>query len=183
MALFVGACHKGPTNEERLERATRQTNIDKSEFATLRCDDAPGALFKARDENRPEGERLKTYVDLYLSLENSKKRLDEAIARNSDLAYQEGAQTILNNQEACSRHLTDVRIELERFVRDLADTPTFQEIRGNNIAVVPRVDFGVLRRAIEAIEMDGKQDLLRSVDTAEQKLGPVNSRKPGNRPR
>jgi hypothetical protein len=177
MAFSIQACHKGISNEERLEMATRQTNVNKlvasEEFANLRCDDAPGILFKARDEARPENERLKTYVDLYLSLQDRTRKLDDAMARNPDLAYQEGAQAILDNQEACSRQTTDVRIETERFIRDLVSTPIIQEIRGGNITSVSRVDFGVLRRAIEAVEMDGTQDLLRSVDNAEQKLSPA----------
>jgi hypothetical protein len=177
VALSIQACHKGISNEERLENATQQTHVNKlaasDELSGLRCDDASNTLFKARDEAKPEGERLKVYVDLYLSLQDRTKKLDEAIARNPDLAYQEGAQTILDRQETCLRHVTDVRIETERFLRDLTETPTVQEIKGGNIAVVPRVDFGILRRAIEAIDIDGKQGLLQAVDNAEQKLGPV----------
>jgi len=182
LALFVQACPKGISNEERLERATQQTDINRlvasSEFSSLRCDDAPGVLFKARDEAKPEGERLKTYVDLYLSLLDRQKKLDETIARNPDMAYQEGAQAVLDSQEACSRQTTDVRIETERFIRDLVDTPTVQEIKGGNITVTPRVEFDILRRAIEAIEIDGKQELLRDVDNAEQKLGPLKGSTP-----
>jgi hypothetical protein len=177
VALSIQACHKGISNEDRLERDTQQTHVDKlvasSEFAGLRCDDASNTLFKARDEAQPEGTRLKIYVDLYLSLQDRTKKLDEAIARNPDLAYQEGSQAVLDRQDTCLRQVTDVRIETERFLRDLAETPTVQEIKGGTIVVVPRVDFAVLRRAIEAIDIDGKQGLLQAVDNAEQKLGPV----------
>jgi hypothetical protein len=182
MALSIQACQKGITNEERLERTIQRTDIGKlvasSEFSSLRCDDAPGVLFKARDEAKPEGERLKTYVDLYLSLLDRKKKLDDTIARNPDMAYQEGAQAVLDSQEACTRQVTEVRIETERFIRDLVDTPTVQEIKGGNITVSPRVEFEILRRAIEAIEIDGKQELLKDVETAEQKLGPLKSSSP-----
>jgi len=187
IALSIQACQKGLSNEERLERTTRQTNLDKlvtsSEFAELRCDDTSNALFKARDEAQPEGERLKMYVDLYLSLQDRKNRLDAAIARNPDLAYQEGAQTILDRQETCVRQVTDVRIETERFIRDLVDTPTVQEIKGGSIVVVPRIDFVILRRAIEAIDIDGKQEMLRTVELAEQRVGPAQPPAPSSRKR
>ena len=177
VALSIQACHKGISDDERLGNPTRKTNLNElvssNAFSELRCEDASGALFKARDEAKPEDERLKTYVDLYLSLQDRKKKLDEAIARNPDLAYQEGAQTVLDSQETCARQVTDVRIETERFIRDLVDTPTVQEIKGGAITVVPRVDFAVLRRSIEAIDMDGKQEMLQTVDNAEQKVGPV----------
>jgi len=177
MALSIQACQKGISNEERMARTTYKTDLDKlvasNEFAELRCDDAASTLAKARDETQPEGERLKTYVDLYLSLKDRKNRLDAAVARNPDLAYQEGAQAISARQDLCLRQVTDVRIETERFIRDLVDMPTFQEIKGGNIVVVSRVDFVILRRAIEAVELDGKQELLRAVDNAEQTIGPV----------
>jgi hypothetical protein len=185
VAFSIQACHKGISNEERLERDTRQTHVDKlatsSEFARLRCDDASNTLFKARDDAQPEGERLKIYVDLYLSLQNRTKKLDAAIARNPDLAYQEGSQDVLDRQETCLRQATDVRIETERVLRDLAETPTVQEIQGGNIVVVPRVDFAVLRRAIEAIDIDDKQGLLQAIDNAGQKLGPVQTPPPRRR--
>ncbi|MCL2011949.1 MAG: hypothetical protein FWG75_04075 [Cystobacterineae bacterium] len=174
MALLIQAC---PKEISRLDESTQKTNIDKllssDEFLGARCDDASNLLFKARDESKHETERLKTYVDLYLSLLDRKNRLEEIIARNSDLAYQEGSQAILDSQETCSRLVTDVRIETERFTRDLAETPTVQEIKGNSTVIVTRVDFSILRRAIEAIDLDGKQELLRNLDNAEQKLGPT----------
>jgi len=174
IALCIQAC---PKDIDRITPITTNTNLNQlvasKEFAQLRCDDASGNLSKARNEALPEGERLKTYVDLYLSLQDRKKRLDEAIARNSDLAYQEGAQAILHQQETCSRYVTEVRLETERFIRDLVDMPTFQEIQGGNAVIVPRVDLKVLRLAIQSLDMDGTQELLQRVDNAEQKLGPV----------
>ena len=50
----------------------------------------------------------------------------------------------------------------ETYVRELVNVPTVQEIKGGNTVVVARLDFGVLREAIEAWDSDARVAVVTS---------------------
>ncbi len=174
VALFVSGCVKEVSSDERLDRETgkggKEATLSAADLQKLKCDDTNNALAKARNENSPETDRVQNYLDLYESLKSRTAKFEEAMSRNPDLAYQEGSQELVSAKEQCIQQGADVRVEFERYVRELVDVPTVQEIKGGATVVVARLDFAVLRDAIEKMNPDDRDQLLNRVSNAEKKV-------------
>ncbi len=172
--FFATACSHEVTSDERLERETKAGNlreaITASDLQKLRCDDVNQELAKARNENRPETDRVGSYMDLFESLKGRTAKFDEAMTRNPDLAYQEGSQELVSAREQCIQQTADVKFEFERYVRELVEVPTVQEIKGGTTVTVARLDFGTLKSAIESLNPDDRDQLLNRVSNAEKKV-------------
>jgi hypothetical protein len=172
--LGLAGCVKEISSEERLERATQAGAVKGSgsaaDLAKIKCDDTNAELGKARNDSRPETDRVVTYKDLFDSLKVRVAKFDEAMSRNPDLQFQEGSQEIVSAKENCIQQMADVKVEFETYVRELVNVPTVQEIKGGNTVVVARLDFGVLREAIEALNPDDRDSLLNKVSNAEKKV-------------
>ena len=175
IAMAVG-CRKEMSSDERLDRETSSGALEKAagadDIRKINCKDVEQDLTKARNENRPENERVQHYTELYESLKKKSSAVDEAMTRNPDLAYQEGSQQFVEIKELCVQTTADVRVEFERYVRELVDVPTVQEIKGGSTVTVARLDYQVLRDAIEALSPDDKEQLLSRVANAEKKVEP-----------
>lgn len=171
---FLAGCPKEISSEERLDRATNFVPVKQApgaaELAKLSCADTAGELTKARDVNRNETDRVMGYLGVYESLKKKTDTFQEAMTRNPDLAYREGSQEFVDARDVCVQQTADVRVEFERYVRDLVDVPTVQEIKGGAMVVVARLDFNTLRQAIEALGADDKESLLNKVNAAEKKI-------------
>lgn len=172
--LCAGGCVKEISSEERLER---ETNLGPAidvptaeELAKVSCLNAPQELTQARNESRPETERIQQYIAIYESLKKRTSQFELAMARNPDLAYQEGSQKLVAAQEACVEQLADARVEFDRYVRELVEVPIVQDVKGGRNVNIARVDFDVLRDAIEILGPDDKDQLLARVTTAEEKV-------------
>ena len=167
-------CVKEISSEERLEResggGTVRSAVGADELGKVNCQDTQAILAKARNENRPESDRVLVYMDLFESLKRRITVFDEAMSRNPDLAYQDGSQELVAAKEVCIQQSADVRMEFERYVRELVDVPTVQEIKGGSTVVVARIDFATLRQAIESLAPDDKEQLLVKVASAEKKV-------------
>jgi hypothetical protein len=167
-------CVKEISSDERLERETARADAMKSstaeELSRLKCDDVNAELAQARDETRSEEARLNAYVDLYLKVKERTARFDEAIARNPDLAYQEGSEEITAARDACVQSQADVRLDLENLVREVMQMPTVDEIKGGSTVKVARMSFDTLRDAIETLELDDKDSLFTKLSNAEKQL-------------
>ncbi|AFE05698.1 hypothetical protein COCOR_04207 [Corallococcus coralloides DSM 2259] len=174
LLLSASGCVKEITSDERLERDTRSVAVKDapgvSELSKLTCDDTSAPLNKARDVNRPESDRLVDYVNLYSSLKDRTHTFEEAMARNPDLSYREGSQSLVNAKDACIQQTADVRVEFETYLRELVAVPTVQEIKGGNTVTVARLDFSTLRKAIETLDPDDRESLLQSVNSAEKRV-------------
>lgn len=176
-AVFVlgslGCAHE-ISSEERLERETKLVPLDEakgaSELEKINCQETAALLGKARNVNRPETDRVKDYIELYTDLRKKTQAFEEAMSRNPDLQYREGAQKYADAKDVCVQQTADVRVEFERYVRDLVDLPTVQELKGGNTVTVARLDFATLRDAIETLSPDDKDMLLSRVTTAEKKI-------------
>lgn len=168
------SCVKEISSDERLERATQKSEVkgtdSASDLAKIKCDDTNNELNKARNDSRPETDRVVSYKELFDSLKLRVARFDEAMSRNPDLQFQEGSQQIVSAKENCIQNMADVKVEFETYVRELVNVPTVQEIKGGNTVVVARLDFGVLREAIEALNPDDRDSLLNKVSNAEKKV-------------
>ncbi len=183
VSLLSVACVKEISAEERLENASPaplKAGHTKEQLAKLSCVDAPAALVKAREVNRPETERVQSYMDLYESLRKRTDAFEDALRRNPDLAYQDGSVQIVEAKDLCIQQTADVRLEFERYVRELVEVPTVQEVKGGNSVTIARLDFATLRDAIDLLGPDDKDQLLNRVASAEKKVEPGNQR-PGKR--
>ena len=168
------SCVKEISSDERLERATQKNEVKgsdtASDLAKIKCDDTNNELNKARNDSRPETDRVISYKELFDSLKVRVARFDEAMSRNPDLQFQEGSQELVNAKDNCIQNMADVRVEFETYVRELVNVPTVQEIKGGSTVVVARMDFVVLREAIEALNPDDRDSLLNKVSNAEKKV-------------
>ncbi|GMT99255.1 hypothetical protein KH5H1_33740 [Corallococcus caeni] len=174
LLLSASGCVKEITSDERLERDTRSVAVKDApgvtELSKLTCDDTTQPLNKARDVNRPESDRLIDYVNLYSSLKDRTHTFEDAMARNPDLSYREGSQNLVNAKDTCIQQTADVRVEFETYLRELVDVPTVQEIKGGNTVTVARLDFATLKKAIETLDPDDREQLLQRVGAAEKRV-------------
>ena len=170
----TGCAGKEITSDERLDRETANLAVKDSpkagELEKLNCEDTAEELNKARNVNRPETERLQDYITLYESLRKRIQTFDDAMSRNPDLQYREGAVNIVAAKDTCIQQSSDVRLEFENYMRELVDVPTVQEIKGGNTVTIARLDFNTLRQAIETLSPDDKEQLLNRVASAEKKV-------------
>jgi len=179
LLLTTAGCVKEISSEERLDRETRFLSVkdtpDAVALAKVHCDDTGDALNQARNVNRPETDRVMSYVDLYTSLVKRNTTFEDAMNRNPDLHYKEGSQKLVAARENCIQQTADVRVEFETYVRELVDVPTVQEIKGGNTVTVARLNFNTLRQAIEALNPDDKEILLGQVLNAEKRVSAIKS--------
>lgn len=177
LLLTTTGCLKEISSEERLDRETQYASAkntpDAAALAKLNCEDTTEGLNQARNVNRPETDRVLSYIDLYTSLMKRTATFEEAMTRNPDLHYTEGSQQIVAAKETCIQQTADVRVEFETYVRELVDVPTVQEIKGGNTVTVARLDFNTLRQAIETLALDDKETLINRVSNAEKKVSPA----------
>ncbi|MDY7231134.1 hypothetical protein [Hyalangium rubrum] len=170
----TGCLPKDVPSEERLDRETSTLSMKDTpqagELEKLNCENTADDLTKARNVNRPETERLMDYVTLYDSLRKRTQTFEEAMTRNPDLQYREGAVNIVAAKDTCIQQTADVRVEFENYMRELVEVPTVQEIKGGNTVTIARLDFNALRQAIETLSPDDKEQLLNRVASAEKKV-------------
>lgn len=167
-------CVKELSSDERLDRETAAIDIKKAmadaNISKLNCDDAANELVKARAENRSEQERLQAYADLYRSLKERTEKFDAALSSNPDLAYRDGTQDLLIAKDVCNQQAADARLEFDRYLRELVDVPTLQEVKGGGHVTIARVDFEALRQAVETLGAEDKEFMLTRIAIAEKKL-------------
>lgn len=176
-ALGLGlptACVRELSSDERLERGTRgltqRDPLDLEALERIRCNGTAEALAHARSDGTPETQRVVEYQRLYGQLRDDVATLDAALHRNPDLAYRESSEGLRTARDHCVRHLADVRLEFERFVRELVALPTVREIRGGATVTIARLDFPTLKGAIGALELSDREALVHRLELAERKV-------------
>ncbi|HYO53535.1 hypothetical protein [Archangium sp.] len=177
LLMATTGCVKEISSEERLERETRflaaKDTPDAAALGKVHCDDTGEALNQARNVNRPETDRVMSYIDLYTSLLKRNATFETAMNRNPDLNYTEGSEKLVTAREHCIQQTADVKVEFETYVRELVDVPTVQEVKGGNTITVARLDFNTLRQAIETLSPDDKEQLLSRLLSAEKRVAPA----------
>ena len=176
LLLSATGCVKEISSDERLDRETEfltaRSTPDAAQLGKLNCDDTEAALSQARNVNRPETDRVLSYIELYTSLVKRNTTFEEAMTRNPDLHYTEGSQKLVSARNNCIQQAADVKVEFETYVRELVSVPTVQEIKGGNTVTVARLDFNTLRQAITTLNPDDKEQLLGRVLNAEKVVVP-----------
>ncbi len=173
-AAFCASCAHEISSEERLERETSHIKpeeaLSRAELLKLKCDDTADGLAKARADNRPETDRVQAYMELFSSLTSRTQKIESAMSRNPDLAFKEGSQDLVSLKENCVAQSSDVRLEFDRYVRDLVEVPTVQEIKGGSTVTVARLDLSVLKQAVELLNADDRDSLLSRLALAEKRI-------------
>ena len=173
-AVMISGCVKEISSDERLERETARSDALRSatagELSKLKCDEFKDDILKARDDAQSEESRLTIYTRVFEQLKVRTAKFDEAISRNPDLAYQEGSQEIVAGREGCIQQSADVKNDFETLVREIMLMPTVDEIKGGSTVKVARLNFDVLRAAIEKLESDDRDSMLTKVNNAEKQV-------------
>lgn len=171
LAVLPG-CVKEISNEERLERETRRSNAANSasadELRKLKCADVTAELTKARDDATPEDKRIGIYAELFDKVKERTTKFEDAMARNPDLAYQEGSAEVIAARDSCIDAQAEVRNDFETLVREIVQVPVVDDYKDGKAVKAARMDFGPLRDAIEQLDLDDKDGLNARLDNAEK---------------
>jgi hypothetical protein len=158
----------GPSSDQRLEDAiSSQPSTEGAEVATVRCADLIGRAQESKSEERPEADRLNIKTEVFTAARERHTKLDDAVTRNPDLIYSAEGETIKANHDECQSLFADARSDLDRFVRELCDPLLIQDISGRTVA---RIDFALIRNALETLGPEDKDMLLAKVDAAEKRI-------------
>ena len=115
-------------------------------------------------------ERLAAYLELFTSVQNRSDTLQEAVTLNPDFIYRDEYRVIMDAHEYCKEQAEGVREEFERYTRELIQTPTVQEMKKGKPQTLARVDFALLRDAVNALAPEDQGALLTRVEEAEQRV-------------
>ncbi|MEN9799649.1 MAG: hypothetical protein RL653_3346 [Pseudomonadota bacterium] len=174
-ALSLSGCVKEISSDERLDRETAGSAaseaLDADQLARVNCKDVDEALANAHSESRSEADRVLLYIELYKSLQKRTEQFDESMRRNPDLSFKEGSQELVKARDLCVEKYADVRMDFDKYVRDLVDFAVVDEVRGGATVKVARLDLEVLRKGINALAPADQDLLLQRVANAEKKLG------------
>jgi hypothetical protein len=174
LLLLSSACVKEISSEDRLDRELGTVDdkraMSADELKKISCADVSGEVEKAQNENRPETDRVMSYIELYDSLKKKVSSFEDAMSRNPDLIYQSDSSQLVASRDVCVNQLAEVRQGFERYTRELVEVGTLQEIRGGTTVTVPRMDFNTLRQAINTLNPDDKDQLLARVASQEKRV-------------
>ena len=164
----------GQSGDERLEAAVSEKgSTEGAEEASKEkyCSDLTAKVKDNKSEEKPEPERLKSMSELFVDAKTRALKMEEAVAKNTDLMYSEKADVVKANLEECRSVAADTRSDFDRLVREICELPVIQEVQGQQKVNVPRLDFTLLRAAITTLDPDDKDTLFNKVDLAEKKTG------------
>jgi len=169
---LVGCSHAayGPSSDQRLESSLSEgISTEGADVANLKCSDLKDKFFQSRDSEVPEGERMQKRTDVFKGSKERWQKLDDAVSKNPDLLYSPSADSIKSNLDECRSFYAEVRSDFDRFIRDVCDLPVIKDVASSKD--VARIDLGVLRSAIVALDPDDKDVLIGRVESAEKRTG------------
>jgi hypothetical protein len=173
-AAFLPSCVKEISSDDRLDRDTLREETRKGdkavELGNQKCDDAPAEFARAQDEKRSEEERLNAYGELFARLKTRAQTFDEAMSRNPDLAYQEGSQDLLAARDFCVQMSADAKLGLETLIREIMLMLVVDDVRGSQPIKVARLNYQVLRTAVDRLDADDRDVLMQRIAAAEKQV-------------
>ncbi|MGC4113317.1 MAG: hypothetical protein QM765_01295 [Myxococcales bacterium] len=138
-------------------------------MASIKCSDLKDKFMQSRDSEVPESERMQKMSEVFTAAKDRWQKLDEAVSKNPDLLYSSSADSIKASLDECRSFYAEVRSDFDRFVREVCDLPVIKDV--SNSKDVARIDLGVLRNGIVALDPDDKDVLIGRVEVAEKKTG------------
>ncbi|MHB8418904.1 MAG: hypothetical protein ACYDCL_12575 [Myxococcales bacterium] len=163
----------GPSSDDRL--AAEVNEKPGGGDAVQPCDDLAEALGRARNGERPEADRLRSYMQLYHELEGRLANNQKAFDRHPELVYGGGkAQAAVADaaraaNDRCRQMDADARSEFEVLVRDLFQPLVIQDLATHR--KVPRVSFILLKGAVQELALPDADTLVESISAAERIVG------------
>ncbi|HEY3448339.1 MAG TPA: hypothetical protein VGK67_18425 [Myxococcales bacterium] len=160
----------GPSSDQRLESSLSEgASSEGSDVSSVKCSDLKDKFMQSRDSEVPESERMQKMTEVFLASRDRWQKLDDAVSKNPDLLYSSNADSIKANLDECRSFFAEVRSDFDRFIRDVSDLPVIKDVASSKD--VARIDLGVLRGAIVALDPDDKDQLIGRVEVAEKKTG------------
>ncbi|MHB1843213.1 MAG: hypothetical protein ACYCWW_00080 [Deltaproteobacteria bacterium] len=177
-AVVLGCAHPayGPSSDDRLAAEVQdsaQFSSKKSSDSVLPCADLDEALARSRNAERPESDRLRSYMQLYRELVGRTEANQKAFDRHPELLYGGGKGQAASEQaraasDKCQQMLADTRSEFDLLVRELFQPLVIMDISSGRKAKVPRISFNLLRSAIQELAPTDKDSMYEKIASAEK---------------
>lgn len=174
--VSTGCAHSayGPSSDSRLESAVQDgaasdkgmKGVTSEQIATKKCSNYRDRLTKAKNDEVKEEDRLDAYMQLYRDLKEKNEFVEQALAANPDLQFQNDSQAPKIRDE-CVQALAEVRQQYYAFVNDISELLVVKDTRG---APAARLDFKKFRESITVLDPDDRDALLGRIDAAERKI-------------
>jgi aminopeptidase N len=164
----------GDSSESRLENAVKEGETNKGagtaatveEIRAKKCSSYRESLAKAKSEDLKEEDRLDSFAKLYADLKAKNEFLDNALAKNPDLQFQNDSE-IPKNRDECVTALADVRNDYYSLVQDINSLLVVQDVSGKPAA---RVDLKKFKDAVAVLDPDDREAIFQNIEKANQKI-------------
>ena len=174
LAGCAGHSAYGPDSEDRLDESIPASEskpaADAAALIAIHCKDQEKGL-AAQATETDETKKLKSLGNIYISAKGNFSKLDQAASSQTDLLYGKEGDQIKANLEGCRETAAAAYSAFDRFTRELIDMPVVQEMKNRKMVNVPRVDFSILRTAIDKLEAPDREVLLNKLTMVEPTLG------------
>lgn len=179
LVALLGCAHPayGPSSDDRLESAVKETEANAEtddtvakEIEKRACGGQRRQLADAMRDDKPDAERLTAVMKMYLELKQKGDELDKIIKANPGAEFATAGKTASQTLDECNALLADARSGFDRLIREITELPVLKEFHGSSEVAVARVDFKLLRQAIEALDPDDRDALAARVENAEQRV-------------
>ncbi len=176
MLVSLACAHPayGPPDEDRLAAAvTGDTAEAKGQLQA--CDDEQEALGKARNAERSESERLRSYMEVVKVLAERVEQNQAVAAKDPDITYAGGANAQASSDsrqilETCRQMHGDARREFDDLVHDLFQPLLVLDISGGHHTRSARVSLPLLRSAVDVLAPSDADALKEKLSEAEKVL-------------
>ena len=180
LTALLGCAHPayGPSSDDRLESAVKEAQTGDTlsddavgkEIQKRTCTGQRKQLSDAIRDDKPDSERLTAVMKIYAELKQKGDELDKIIKANPGAEFATAGKTASQTLDECNSLLADARSGFDRLIREITELPVLKEFHGSSELAVARVDFKLLRQAIDALDPDDRDALTARVETAEQRV-------------
>jgi hypothetical protein len=174
--VATGCAHAayGPSSDARLDSAVKEgaapdrgmKDVTTEQIAGKKCSNYRERLAKAKNTEGKEEDQLDAYMSLFKELKSKNEFVEQALAANPDLQFQNDSQAPKIHDE-CVQALAEVRQDYYALVIDISDVLVVKDTKG---APAARLDFKKFRESITVLDPDDREALLSRVDAAERKI-------------
>ncbi len=166
----------GPSSDDRLSAEVQdsaQLSAAKSTDRVLSCADLDESLARARNGERPESDRLRSYMHLYRELVGRTQANQKAFDRHPELVYgggkeQAAAAASRSASDQCQQMLADARSEFDLLVRELFQPLIITDVASGRKLKVARISFPLLKSAVQELAPTDQDSLLEKIAIAEK---------------
>jgi hypothetical protein len=163
----------GASDEERLGAAVNGDSNSEPKATIQSCEDQQEALGKARNAERSESERLRSYMEVVRTLGDRVDQNQKTVAHDPDIAYAGGAssQAAADSRallDGCREMYGDARREFDELVHDLFSPLLVLDVQNGKHSRSARVSLPLLRSALEELAPPRRRCLARQAERRRQ---------------